>query len=74
MSAADHLLTLHVAAPRLGIKPRTLRLWCQTRRIECVRMDGGHYRIRLEVVENYVQNRTISADPTLRRKGGAPTL
>ena len=36
----DVLLTIEEAAKRLGVKPKTLRVWCAARRLRVVRPMG----------------------------------
>lgn len=52
------LITVKDAANELGLSPRTVRDWVQSRRIEFVRV-GGAVRIRPETIDNLIRVGTV---------------
>ena len=51
------LMRLKEAAEKLGVCVKTVRRWCDTGRIKCVRLPSGHRRIPEEEVEKILVNR-----------------
>lgn len=54
------LLTIPEAAERLRLRPKTLRFWIWTRKIEFVKV-GRSVRLREDAVERLIEQGTIPA-------------
>jgi excisionase family DNA binding protein len=54
------LLTIPEAAQRLSLRPKTLRFWVWTRKIEFVKV-GRSVRLREDAIERLIEQGTIPA-------------
>ena len=55
------------AAEKLGVCVKTVRRWCDTGRIKCVRLPSGHRRIPEEEVERLLGNLKDKDDGNRKR-------
>lgn len=61
LSSLEQMLTPTEVANALGLSPRTIRRWCQTRRITATRLPNGSWRCKPSVVAELIESRQTFA-------------
>ncbi len=55
------VLPLAAAATYIGVHPNTLRAICHDGKIPCFITPGGHYRITIKALDEYIEQRRMAA-------------
>lgn len=53
----EKLLTIADAASKLGVTPKTLRIWDKEGKLKSVRTLGNHRRYKFSEIENFYEKR-----------------
>lgn len=59
----SELLTIKDVAKKLKVDVRTVRRYVEDRKLSGIRLPGGEYRFREEFLNNWLDKRTMKADP-----------
>lgn len=57
------LLTINEVAATLQVDPRTIRRYVKDRKLAGIKLPGGEWRFKEEFLNNWLETRTMKADP-----------
>ena len=64
------LLTVRVAAERLGVAYSTLKRWIGSGRVRTTRTEGGHHRIAEVEIDRLIARQQPVRGPRIRARAG----